>query len=93
MQNPFEKSVDQTRLDRLRGGILAAVSEFEDEGFTNMEIARALIWASYSRASRESIIVRESFWQFCKDNAAQTLEKFKTADRAFALEYVKQQIN
>jgi hypothetical protein len=93
-QNVFEKSVDQTRLDRLRGSILAAVSEFEYEGFDNMEIARALVGAGYTRARREkNSTLWESFMQFCRDTAAQSLVQHEVLGRTLYDEMEKQKIN
>ena len=78
-KNLFEKSVDQTRLDRLRGEIIASVSEFEDEGYNNLEIARALVWVAYRRAFREKLWVQDSFFQHVRDMAGSIMKAGKEA--------------
>lgn len=66
----FEKSIDRTHLNRLEGEILAFVSDFEQQGYDNMEIARALFYAGVERAGREDGFIYESFLQFVRDWAS-----------------------
>lgn len=81
----FRKNIDRSRLDRLEGEILAFVSDAESQGYSNMEIARALFQASLERAYREqNISVRESFVQFQRDQAIKSLAKYKELGYAVA---------
>ena len=92
-ENAFEKSVCGKRLDRLRGTIVALTSDLEDEGYTNLEIARALLWASYRRGHKEDSVIRESFYSYVRDYAVQILERYRSLGREFAFDIEKRKTN
>lgn len=71
-ENQFTKSIDTLRLDRLLSEILTRVSDAEQKGYTNMEIARALLRASVDRAQRD-FENYESFLQWQVDETALAL--------------------
>jgi len=76
-ENLFTKSIDSTRQDRLLGEILAHVSDAEQQGYTNMEIARTLLRAAHERAWREPVRM-ESFLQWQIDEATRTQANVRT---------------
>jgi hypothetical protein len=92
-QNPFEKSIDQTRLDRLRGGILAFVSDFEQQGYDDFEVARALVWVAYRRVRRAPQPLYEHFLQFVRNTAQEALDDGSALVRSFTKENEKNKIN
>lgn len=63
----FARMTDRSRLDRLQGEILAFVSDFEQEGYSNMEIARQLIGAAFLRARRERVLILDGFHRHVRD--------------------------
>ncbi len=71
-ESQFTKSIDTLRLDRLLSEILTGVSDVEQKGYTNMEIARALLRASVDRAQRD-FENYESFLQWQVDETALAL--------------------
>jgi hypothetical protein len=70
----FLKSMDRTRLDHLKGEILAFVSDFEAQGYHNMDIARMLVEAGFNRADRDITAgIPESFRQHVRDTCVRYL--------------------
>lgn len=93
-KNKFEKSIDQTRLNKLRGEILAFVSDYEEKGYANMEIARALVWVGLKRSQREGdLSVSENFYHFLRDIAVDTLAREHQTVREATAERLKNEIN
>ncbi len=92
-KNQFEKSIDPARLDRLRGEIAAFVGDFEDEGYHNLEIARALVWVSFHRALREDLVIQDNFLQFLRDLADRQLKEKKEMVRMFTDKRLAEEIN
>jgi len=90
----FKKCIDRSRLDRLEGDILAFVSDAEADGYTNIEIARALMRASLSRVDREkNSDLQKNFMQFQRDWAAQRLARYKEQDRTIVETLEKIRVN
>lgn len=79
----FAKLTDRTRMDRLQGEILAFVSDFEERGYHNMDIARELVAAGFLRVRRENSSVRESFHQHVRDASIQYLAGMREISRKF----------
>ncbi len=71
-EDQFTNSIDTLRLERLFGEIMADVSAAEQRGYTNMEIARALLRASFDRAQRD-FENYESFLYWQVDETARAL--------------------
>lgn len=92
-QNLFEKSIDQTRIDHLRGEIVAFVSDFEQQGYDDFEVARALIWAAYKRVRRQPHPLYENFLQYVRDNAQEAMNDASALIRSFTKENEKNKIN
>lgn len=70
----FVQMTDRTRLDRLQGEILAFVSDFDQSGYSNMEIARELIAAAFKRSNREKLLIRDNFHQHVRDTCIRYLD-------------------
>jgi hypothetical protein len=83
--DPFKRARDRTRLDRLQGKILAFVSTFERDGYSNMDIARELAAAAFERCRREpNVSVSESFHQHIRDSCVRYLARIESLDAEFA---------
>lgn len=65
--------VDTPETDRLRGKIVAFVSDLKEQGFDNFAVGRALVWSSYHVAEQEPPPVHYEFLQRVRDNAQEGL--------------------
>jgi hypothetical protein len=92
MERPtFAEMTDRSRLDRLRGEILAFVSDFENNGYSNLEIARELVAASFNRASREEKrYIEESFYHHVVGVTTRLIGEMNALGREMATRVYKQ---
>ena len=92
MERPtFAEMTDRGRLDRLRGEILAFVSDFENNGYSNLEIARELVAASFNRAAREEkIYIEKSFYHHVLGVTSRLLGGMDALGREMATRVYKQ---
>ncbi|MFM0053734.1 hypothetical protein [Caballeronia grimmiae] len=65
----LNSSEETPRIDRLRGELVAFVSDCNDNGYNNLEVGRALIWSAYQVAEQEPVPVHYYFVTLVRDNA------------------------
>lgn len=93
MDKTFTELTDRARLDRLKGEILAFVSDFEAHGYTNLEIARELVGAAFERAWREPRnYLAESFYQHVHQVSGRLISESEHLIRESAAEHAKSKI-
>lgn len=91
---PSQQDTEQTRRqDRLRGEIVAFVSDFNDEGYDNFEIARALIWAAYHKVRREPAPEHYDFMKLIRDSAQDGMDIVTAMAEVCLADQEKNEIN
>lgn len=74
-QQPPQDDTEKTQhRDRLRGEIVAFVSDFNEQGYNNIDIAQALIWAAYHVVRREPAPEHYGFLKFIRDSAQEDMD-------------------